>query len=77
MSDDYLLLQRTLELTPMAFDAAFTIIALASAIAALTKTPRDDVFWGRAYSIVDILALNFGYAKQSPPNRTGGRFSPD
>lgn len=60
---------------PRAFDAAFAIIAGASAIAALTPTPRDDAFVARVYRIIDLLALNVGHAKdKSEP--AGGRFVP-
>ena len=40
------------------------VIAVASAIAALTPTPDDDTLVGKAYRIVDWLALNIGKAKQ-------------
>ena len=44
--------------------AALTaIVAAASAVAALTPTPTDDSFAGKAYKIVDWLALNVGKAK--------------
>ena len=44
--------------------AALTaIVAAASAVAALTPTPADDSFVGKAYKIVDWLALNVGKAK--------------
>lgn len=77
MTDETSILQTVFDLAPLAADAAFAIIAFASAIAALTTTPRDDDFWGRAYRIVEILALNIGRAKQVPPNRAGGRFVSD
>ena len=40
------------------------VVAVASAIAALTPTPNDDTFVGKAYKLVDWLALNIGKAKQ-------------
>lgn len=43
------------------------VIALASAIAAMTKTPKDDTWVGRAYKVVDWLALNIGKAKDKAP----------
>lgn len=43
---------------------ATMICAVASAIAALTPTPKDDVIIGKVYKIVDLLALNIGKAKQ-------------
>jgi hypothetical protein len=59
---------------PPFFDVGFSVIAFASAITAVTNTPRDDEFVGKAYKILEVLALNFGKAKQQPPNQTGGRF---
>jgi hypothetical protein len=42
---------------------ATAIVTAASAIAALTPTPQDDTWVGKAYRIVDWLALNIGRAK--------------
>ena len=39
------------------------IIGAASAIAAATPTPKDDVIIGKVYKIIDLLALNVGKAK--------------
>jgi hypothetical protein len=39
------------------------VVALASAIAALTPTPTDDGWVKKAYKVVDLLALNVGKAK--------------
>lgn len=39
------------------------IVAVASAIAALTPTPKDDSIVGKVYKVVDFLALNVGKAK--------------
>lgn len=44
--------------------AALTaVVAAASAIAALTPTPKDDALSAKAYKVVDWLALNIGKAK--------------
>jgi hypothetical protein len=56
------------------FNVAFSIIAIASSIAAITKTPSDDKWVGKVYKIIDVLALNFGYAKDKPAEQAGGRF---
>ena len=45
------------------FGVVTAIIAAASAIAAITPTPKDDTFIGKAYKIVDWLALNVFKAK--------------
>jgi hypothetical protein len=39
------------------------VVTVASAVAALTPTPKDDTVVGKAYKIVDWLALNVGKAK--------------
>ncbi len=39
------------------------IVAVASAIAALTPTPKDDTIVGKIYKVIDMLALNVGKAK--------------
>ena len=46
-----------------AITAITALIAAASAIAALTPTPKDDKFIGKLYKIVDFFALNIGKAK--------------
>ena len=60
---------------PRVFDVAFIIVAAASAIAALTPTPADDSFVAHIYKVIDILAMNVGYAKDRG-KVAGGRFVP-
>lgn len=43
--------------------AISSIIAGASALAALTPTQKDDLFLMKVKKIIDILALNVGNAK--------------
>ena len=43
---------------------ATSVIAVCSLIAALTPTPKDDVWIGKAYKFLEVLALNVGKAKQ-------------
>jgi hypothetical protein len=50
---------------PTLLTVAPVIIAAASAIAALTPTPADDVWVAKLYKVVDFLALNVGQAKDS------------
>ena len=45
-----------------------SIVTVASIVAALTPTPKDDVWIGKLYKLVDLLALNIGKAKQQTPN---------
>ena len=46
-------------------DALTAIVTGASALAALTPTPKDDTFLGKVYKLVDWLALNVGKAKET------------
>ena len=39
------------------------LIATASAVAALTPTPKDDGIVKKLYKLVDLLAINVGKAK--------------
>lgn len=45
-------------------EIALAIHAAASAICALTPTRKDDDFLGKAYKVLEFLALNIGRAKQ-------------
>ena len=40
-----------------------SVVAAASAIAALTPTPKDDGLFKKIYGLLDMLALNVGKAK--------------
>ena len=40
------------------------IVTVASLIAATTSTPKDDIWVGKLYKFIDMLALNIGKAKQ-------------
>jgi hypothetical protein len=43
------------------------IVTVASFIAASTPTPKDDVWIGKLYKFIDLLALNIGKAKEQAP----------
>jgi len=43
---------------------ATAVISVASVIAALTPTPKDDVWMAKVYRFINILAINIGRAKQ-------------
>lgn len=45
-------------------NAATVIVASASAICAVTPTPKDDKLVGKAYRVLELLAINVGKAKQ-------------
>lgn len=44
--------------------AVTSVIAAASAIAALTPTPKDDAILAKIRGLIDVLALNVGNAKK-------------
>tara|TARA_R110002167_G_scaffold163256_2_gene360098 strand:+ start:275 stop:433 length:159 start_codon:yes stop_codon:yes gene_type:complete len=39
------------------------IVTISSLVAASTATPKDDVWIGKLYKLIDLAALNFGKAK--------------
>ena len=39
------------------------IIVACAMIAAVTPTPKDDAWMAKLYKIIDIVGLNFGFAK--------------
>jgi len=64
------MLDALFNLVPTILDALFAVVAVASAVVAITPTPRDDVFVGKVYRVIEWLALAIGRAKDAPPNRT-------
>lgn len=52
---------------PAWLNAILAVISAASAITALTPTPKDDQFVGKLYRVLEMLALNIGKAKDKPP----------
>ena len=47
------------------FGVISSVIATASAISAITQTPKKGTFLSKAYKVIDILAINVGKAKQT------------
>ena len=39
------------------------IVTVSSIVAAITPTPKDDVWIGKLYKLIDLFALNVGKAK--------------
>ncbi len=39
------------------------VVTLASAIAAVTPTPKEGSIWAKVYKVIDFLAINIGRAK--------------
>lgn len=52
-----------LDSIPMFINIASLVISLAAAIAAATKTPKDDGVVKTLRKVIDFLALNFGNAR--------------
>ena len=46
------------------FNVLTAAVALASAVAAMTPTPTDDLWVAKAYKLLDLIGLNIGKAKQ-------------
>ena len=42
------------------------LVTVASLVAASTPTPKDDVWIGKLYKLIALLALNIGKAKEKP-----------
>ena len=45
------------------------IISVSSIIAAVTPTPKDDVWIGKLYRLIDLCALNIYRAKMKPGDK--------
>ena len=45
------------------------IVTVSSLIAATTSTPKDDVWIGKIYKFIDMLALNIGKANEVAPKK--------
>ena len=45
------------------------IVTISSIIAASTPTPKDDIWIGKIYKLVDMLAMNIGKAKEVAPKK--------
>lgn len=39
------------------------VVMTASAVAAITPTPKDDALISKLYKVIDLLAINVGKAK--------------
>ena len=46
------------------FNILTAAVTLASAVAAMTPTPLDDIWVAKAYKFLDVIALNIGKAKE-------------
>ena len=45
------------------------IVTISSIIAASTPTPKDDIWIGKIYKLIDMLAINIGKAKEVAPKK--------
>lgn len=50
---------------PQWLEIAAMVVTLAATIAAVTPSPKDDGIVKSIRSVIDILALNFGHAKNA------------
>jgi hypothetical protein len=50
---------------PSWFNAVTGVVSAASAVAALTPTPKDDNFLSGVVRVLDVLALNVGNVKRT------------
>jgi len=53
-----------MELLLNMFNIATAAVALASAITAITPTPKDDAMVAKAYKVLEYFALVIGRAKE-------------
>ena len=51
------------------------IVTVSSFIAASTPTPKDDIWIGKLYKLVDLLALNIGCLLYTSPSPRDGLLS--
>ena len=40
------------------------VVTLASLVASVTPTPKDNAVIAKLYNVIDLLALNIGHAKE-------------
>lgn len=40
------------------------VVTLASLVASVTPTPKDNAVISKLYKVIDLLALNIGHAKE-------------
>ena len=45
------------------------VVTVSSMIAAMTPTPKDDIWIGKLYKVIDLLALNIGKAKNKAKSK--------
>lgn len=74
MQDLHILLGWMIDWSPLVAELAFAVVAFSSAVAAISPTPPKGHWIGKAYRVLDIVALNVGYAKDKPEQQGGGRF---
>ena len=56
--------EKKMEMIVNALSWITIVVTVASLIAASTPTPKDDVWIGKLYKFLDLLALNIGKAKE-------------
>ena len=56
--------EKKMEMIVNALSWITIVVTVASLVAASTPTPKDDVWIGKLYKFLDLLALNIGKAKE-------------
>lgn len=51
------------------FQVVAAVVALASAVAAITPTPKEGSFLAKLYKVIDLAAINVGKSKTNRQNR--------
>lgn len=54
------------QILPELMSGLFSVVGAASAVTALTPSPRDDHWVARIYKILQFIALNIGHAGEKP-----------
>ena len=54
------------EHVPAWLAAATSLVTAASAVSAVTPTPKDDKVLGGILRVLNVLALNIGHAERAP-----------
>jgi len=58
---------------PVWLGAATSVVTAASAVSAVTPTPKDDKFLSTVLGVLNVLALNIGHAQRNGSQPTDGQ----
>lgn len=57
---------------PVWLAAATSLVTAASAVSAITPTPKDDNWFANVLRVLNLLALNIGHAQRGTPSQGNG-----